>query len=64
MIATTPIRVSTDHTAARSPKLLYCTLTGSPAPAPASFAITSAALPRYCCETIRGFPSTRADSTR
>ena len=38
--------------------------TGLPAEAPDSFATTSAALPKYCCDTIRGLPSTRPDSTR
>ena len=36
-------------------------LTGA---APASLAITSSAVPKYSCDTIRGLPSTRADSTR
>jgi len=55
---------STDHTAARSPNFLCWLRTGSPDAAPDCLAITSSALPRYCCDTIRGLPSTRADSTR
>src|SRR5665647_2344239 len=37
---------------------------GRPAGAPESRSITSWALPRYSCATMRGLPSTRADSTR
>ena len=58
--STAPIRSITDQTAARSPNRLCWLRTG----APASFAAISAALPRYCCDTIRGVPPTRADSTR
>ncbi len=52
------------QTAARSPNVLCWVRSGLPAGAPARRAITSAVLPRYCCSTMRGFPSTRADSTR
>ena len=41
-------RSSTDHTAATSPKLLCWERTGSPGEAPANFAVTSTALPKYC----------------
>ena len=62
--AATPSRSSVDHTAARSPKRLCWVRTGCPVGAPDNLAATSSALPRYCWDTIRGLPPTRADSTR
>ena len=63
-IAATSSRASVDHTAARSPNRLCRLRFGPPAGVSDSLAITSSALPRYCWDTMRGLPSTRADSTR
>ena len=62
--AATPRSSSTPHAAATAPKSLCWVRSGSPRPPPRIAAASSSAVPRYSCETIRGLPSTRADSTR
>src|SRR5680860_1184586 len=57
-------RFSIPHTAATSPNALCWLRSGSPAPLPCRRAMTSSAVPRYSWDTMRGLPSTRADSTR
>src|SRR5664280_1562075 len=51
------------HTAATSPNARCWLRCGAPEAVPASRPSTSSAVPRYCWSTIRGCPSTRADST-
>ena len=64
MIPATPSSSSMPHAAATAPKSLCRVLSGRPSPPPRIAAASSSAVPRYSCETIRGLPSTRADSTR
>ena len=60
----TPRSSSIPQAAAATPKSLCCTRSGSPSPPRRIAAASSSAVPRYSCDTIRGLPPTRADSTR
>ena len=65
MTPATSRSVSSDHTAATSPKRRCRVRSGTiPASAPSIAATMSAAEPRYRSETIFGLPSTRAISRR
>src|SRR5659263_397242 len=64
IVAATWSRLRVVQTAARSPNPLCCTRSGIPAWSPDRRAVTSSLVPRYCCWTIRGLPSTRAEVTR
>ena len=50
--------------AATAPKSLCWVRAGRPSPPPRIAAASSPAVPRYSCETILGWPFTRADSTK
>ena len=64
MMPDTPRFSSTLHAAATAPNSLCLVLSGRPSPPPRIAAASSSAVPRYSWEMIRGWPSTRADSTR